>query len=213
MGRDHTMERLNIRDILRAQDVTRWQIVRAKKQSVAEHTFAVQAILMRLVPLLMTTHKAQMLLNEKHNFTEDFLCQCIKGAFWHDIPEVITGDIASPVKRLIRDGGDISPLDDLETRIDPAFTRYYVNATPLVAATIKLADLMEMVYHLNEYGDQRQNSHSWRVAQGLNNVLTTHIYKCNQDFPAFDWDVCHIFMAEMLDPSKESDIDSIVNGI
>ena len=142
-----------------------------------------------------------------------FLCQCIKGAFWHDIPEVITGDIASPVKRLIRDGGDISPLDDLETRIDPAFTKYYVNATPLVAATIKLADLMEMVYHLNEYGDQRQNSHSWRVAQGLNNVLTAHIYKCNQDFPAMDWDVCHIFMAEMLDPSKESDIDSIVNGL
>lgn len=203
------MERLNIRDILRAQDVTRWQIVRAKKQSVAEHTFAVQAILMRLVPLLMTNSKG----TPRDNFAEDFLCQCIKGAFWHDIPEVITGDIASPVKRLIRDGGDISPLDDLETRIDPAFTKYYVNASPLVAATIKLADLMEMVYHLNEYGDQRQNSHSWRVAQGLNNALTAHIYKCNQDFPAFDWDVCHIFMAEMLDPSKESDIDSIVNGI
>lgn len=213
MGRDHTMERLNIRDILRAQDVTRWQIVRAKKQSVAEHTFAVQAILMRMVPLLMTTHKAQMLLNEKHNFTEDFLCQCIKGAFWHDIPEVITGDIASPVKRLIRDGGDISPLDDLETRIDLAFTKYYVNATPLVAATIKLADLMEMVYHLNEYGDQRQNSHSWRVAQGLHNAMTDHIFKCNTNFPAFDWDVAHTFMMEMLDPSKESDIDSIVNGI
>lgn len=207
------MERLNIRDILRAQDVTRWQIVRAKKQSVAEHTFAVQAILMRLVPLLMTTHKAQMLLKEKHDFTEDFLCQCIKGAFWHDIPEVITGDIASPVKRLIRDGGDISPLDDLETRIDPAFTKYYVNATPLVAATIKLADLMEMVYHLNEYGDQRQNSHSWRVAQGLHNAMTDHIFKCNTNFPAFDWDVAHTFMMEMLDPSKESDIDSIVNGI
>ncbi|QXO06596.1 hypothetical protein PHAGE_BARTON_38 [Acinetobacter phage Barton] len=207
------MERLNIRDILRAQDVTRWQIVRAKKQSVAEHTFAVQAILMRLVPLLMTTHKAQMLLNEKRDFTEDFLCQCIKGAFWHDIPEVITGDIASPVKRLIRDGGDISPLDDLETRIDPAFTKYYVNATPLVAATIKLADLMEMVYHLNEYGDQRQNSHSWRVAQGLHNAMTDHIFKCNTNFPAFDWDVAHTFMAEMLDPSKESDIDSIVNGL
>ena len=203
------MERLNIRDILRAQDVTRWQIVRAKKQSVAEHTFAVQAILMRLVPLLMTNFRGV----QRDNFAEDFLCQCIKGAFWHDIPEVITGDIASPVKRLIRDGGDISPLDDLETRIDPAFTKYYVNASPLVAATIKLADLMEMVYHLNEYGDQRQNSHSWRVAQGLNNVLTAHIYKCNEDFPAFDWDVCHIFMAEMLDPSKESDIDSIVNGI
>lgn len=213
MGRDHTMERLNIRDILRAQDVTRWQIVRAKKQSVAEHTFAVQAILMRLVPLLMTTHKAQMLLKEKHDFTEDFLCQCIKGAFWHDIPEVITGDIASPVKRLIRDGGDISPLDDLETRIDPAFTKYYVNATPLVAAAIKLADLMEMVYHLNEYGDQRQNSHSWRVAQGLHNAMTDHIFKCNTNFPAFDWDVAHTFMMEMLDPSKESDIDSIVNGI
>ena len=209
MGRDQTMERLNIRDILRAQDVTRWQIVRAKKQSVAEHTFAVQAILMRLVPLLMATFKGA----SRDNFAEDFLCQCIKGAFWHDIPEVITGDIASPVKRLIREGGDISPLDDLETRIDPAFTKYYVNASPLVAATIKLADLMEMVYHLNEYGDQRQNSHSWRVAQGLNNVLTTHIYKCNQDFPAFDWDVCHMFMAEMLDPSKESDIDSIVNGL
>ena len=204
------MERLNIRDILRAQDVTRWQIVRAKKQSVAEHTFAVQAILMCLVPLLISTYRGALSGNA---FAENFLCQCIKGAFWHDIPEVITGDIASPVKRLIRDGGDISPLDDLETRIDPAFTKYYVNATPLVAATIKLADLMEMVYHLNEYGDQRQNSHSWRVAQGLHNALTTHIYKCNQDFPAMDWGICHTFMAEMLDPSKESDIDSIVNGI
>lgn len=203
------MERLNIRDILRAQDVTRWQIVRAKKQSVAEHTFAVQAIIMRLVPELMATRSIQA----RAGFDEEFLCQCIQGAFWHDVPEVITGDIASPVKRLIRTDGDISPLDYLEERIDPAFTEKYANASPMVKVVIKIADLMEMIYHLNEYGDRRQNSHSWRVCEGLRNAFYEYVHKCREDFPAYDWEVCHSFLAKMLDPSQETDIDSIVNGI
>lgn len=203
------MEKLNIRDILRAQDVTRWQIVRTKKQSVAEHTFAVQAILMRLVPLLISTTKASSIVG----FEEKLLCECIMGAFWHDIPEVITGDIASPVKRLIREEGDITPLDDLEKKVDPAFTKCYVNAKPMTAAIIKCADLMEMVYHLNEYGDQRPNSHSWRVQQGINNAFHAHVYQCNDNFPMFQWDVAHGLLIDMLDPSQETDIDSIVNGI
>lgn len=207
------MERLNIRDILRAQDVNRWQILRTKKQSLAEHTFAVQAVLMRLVPLLLSTHKARVALNAKENFDDIFLCQCIKGAFWHDIPEVITGDIASPVKKLIREGGDISPLDDLEKRIDPSYTKYYTQASDLVLAVIKCADLMEMVYHLNEYGDQRPNSHSWRVQQGINNAFHAHVHTCNENFPAMDWSVAHGLLIDMLDPSQETDIDHIVNNI
>jgi 5'-deoxynucleotidase YfbR-like HD superfamily hydrolase len=203
------MDKLNIRDILRAQDVTRWQIVRAKKQSVAEHTFAVQAVLMRLVPLLVSTYSAPM----RAGFEERLLCECIMGAFWHDIPEVITGDIASPVKRLIRDGGDITPLDDLEKKVDPAFIKCYAEAKPLTLAIIKCADLMEMVYHLNEYGDQRPNTHSWRVQQGINNAFHEHVHNCGEDFPAFKWDVAHGLLIDMLDPSQETDIDSIVNGI
>lgn len=203
------MERLNIRDILRAQDVTRWQIVRTKKQSVAEHTFAVQAVLMRLVPLLVSTHTGPL----RAGFLEQTLCECIMGAFWHDIPEVITGDIASPVKRLIREEGDISPLDDLEKKVDPAFTKCYTEAKPLVLAMIKCADLMEMIYHLNEYGDRRDNSHSWRVQQGINNTFHGHLHQCIIDFPAFNWNAAHGMLVDMLDPSQETDIDSIVNGI
>ncbi len=82
------MIRLNLRDCYRASDVTRWQIVRTNgAQSLAEHSFHVALITVRLCDLI----------GKSDNFRNDALWY----ALTHDMAEVLTGDLASPVKLLL----------------------------------------------------------------------------------------------------------------
>lgn len=82
------MPNLNLKDVYRATDVNRWGIVKvARNQSIAEHSFQVAMIASRICDLL-----------GEH--------QCFKdGVVWlaltHDLTEVLTGDLASPLKPLL----------------------------------------------------------------------------------------------------------------
>ena len=76
---------LQIRDVLRAQDVNRWTIVRtSKQQSLAEHTFNVVMIARSIA--------TQMGLPNRE-VTDVVYC-----ALAHDLDEILDGDIPSPVK-------------------------------------------------------------------------------------------------------------------
>ncbi len=74
--------RLQIQDILRAQDVKRWTIVNTvRQQSLAEHTFNVIAIARAIA---------------RHMGVPDE--KIIKYAFDHDLDEILTGDTPTPAK-------------------------------------------------------------------------------------------------------------------
>jgi len=80
---------MEIHDILRAADVTRWHIVRTiKDQSVAEHSFNVCMI-------------ARAIAKEANIADEDIT----KAALAHDLDEVLLGDIPTVIKERVRDGG------------------------------------------------------------------------------------------------------------
>jgi len=119
---------LQINEILRAQDVKRWGIVRMhKQQSLAEHSFNVAMIARAFC-------KAIGIEDE----------QVTKAALCHDLDEIITGDIPTPFKAMARRKG--TELNDI-----------YKHATgrelnEREAVVLKLADLTEARWFVGEYG-------------------------------------------------------------
>lgn len=127
---------LNLRDIYRSADVKRWQIVKiARPQSVAEHSFMVAMIAARIC--------------EIKGLPRIVRDAAVAHALTHDLPEVITGDVASPLKAVIGEGR--THLMHFEERMRfPGFTDDEPPHDTMVHRIIKAADLIEAVKFLRE---------------------------------------------------------------
>jgi len=129
---------LSLRDTYRATDVHRWQIVKTQRQqSVAEHSFQVALITSKLC--------------DKFGVAEAVRCKAVWHALVHDLPEVLTGDLSTPLKRMLGPGA-MSKLKDFENSLLVA-DRPVDLGDSLEAQTIqeivKVADLIEAVAFLN----------------------------------------------------------------
>jgi len=97
---------MRIQDIMLAQDVKRWTIVRTiKNQSLAEHTFNVTMIA-RAIACRMGVDDTKI----------------IKYALDHDLDEILTGDIPTPAKERLKintayDGKSFKECDSTEASI------------------------------------------------------------------------------------------------
>lgn len=114
---------------MRVAHVNRWQIVRtAREQTLAEHLYRVFLIVRHFGPQIGLTPEDQ-------RCAENF-------ALLHDLPEVKTGDIASPVK---------SMLPSLES-IEAEYSRDHLDAMAACSRSalklVKMADLVEAVCFL-----------------------------------------------------------------
>lgn len=130
---------MNLRDVYRANDVFRWQIVKtARRQSVAEHSFAVAMIGARICALMNRS---------------DLRDAVVWRALCHDLPEVLTGDMATPLKELIGEEarGRLAEFEHNISILDGGYSR-----TSLVVAIVKAADLVEAAKFLYE---NNTNSH------------------------------------------------------
>lgn len=147
-----------IQDIARSATVTRWHSVNCLRYpSIAEHSFLVamyaREILERLNPNATAEEKLLLL---------EYCC-------FHDLPEVLTGDMATPVKRMLEsmfpDGE--SPLDKIEEDLCPEYKRLKdeISGTYL-AVVAKLADVLEAVKFIYVEGKSYVQSHDQN-----NNVL------------------------------------------
>lgn len=124
---------LNLRDLYRLTDIKRWQIVRVTRpQSVAEHSFGVAVIALDLCARKGIKDPAVLHRVSLH-------------ALHHDMAEVLIGDIASPVKKL---APEIQKIE--EDTICKATEGYHI--TPEEHFLVKLADLIEAVKYLHEFG-------------------------------------------------------------
>lgn len=145
--------RLNIQDILRAQDIQRWTVVRtARPQSLAEHTFNVMMIVRAICKKLGIPDE-----------------RMIKLAIEHDLDEIKTGDIATPAKYYMKDHGiDINSLF------------WGGNHTPgeIEYRIIKAADTLETFWFITENGVGR---HAEEVRKNLEARLHKIIDGLGQD--------------------------------
>lgn len=122
---------MNVLDKLKLAQVKRYPICFTNKdQSVAEHSFGVMLITMELLKSV----------NDRD------LADCaLAYALTHDMDEVFTGDIPSPFKRELR-----AKCPAVSKHLEP-------EAKPPLAVKliVKLADYLEAIYFLREYGGSR----------------------------------------------------------
>lgn len=116
---------------LRLMQVKRYPICHVNRdQSVAEHSYNVMLIAMDLA---------------KETKDRDVIEEVMNYAMVHDIEEVYTGDIPSSFKRQLRaECPEVAPLLD------------GLKSTPgEVRSIVKLADLLEAMYYIREFGGSR----------------------------------------------------------
>lgn len=137
---------LTIRDIFRATGVRRWHMVPTERpQTIADHTFRVTMLSIHLWRALHGFPNGGG--DSAHTRIPQGL---IMWALWHDMPEVVYGDVPSPVKEEV---SQTYPelFHDLDSRISDTWASLErgVRGT-YVAHLVKIADITESLCFLRE---------------------------------------------------------------
>ncbi len=148
-----TISEMKLADKLRAQYVKRWSTVHlTHQQSLAEHSFNVTMIALEI---------SLMVFGE---YDEIFSDKVMRHALFHDLDEIVTGDIPTPTKqRLIAHAPGIKDL--LDTAPPPKATEHSKDA---IRQIVKLADIIESAFHVKQHGD---GIHARQVAIDVENKM------------------------------------------
>ena len=154
---------LNFRDIYRASHVKRWHVVNVhRQQTLAEHMWLVT----------MTALEVSM------RIKKEVEPGGIVAALTHDLPEVRYGDIPTPGKRMLREQG--RDLEKIETELMSTLPV----ASGMWADIIKLADLFEAMFYIEENGYGR---HAENVAHVTRFALNDFVRSMQLKWPGHDW--------------------------
>lgn len=131
--------KMSAADKMRACCVTRWGIVATNRpQSVAEHAHNVA---------LLTDQLA-----EKAGYGTTGRASMVAYCIYHDLAELYTGDMPSPYKQLLRENGEISTLEAVETAAVPQAAEFSTMLGTDQMAMIKLCDIWESAHYIGQYG-------------------------------------------------------------
>lgn len=166
---------LEVQEVLRCSSVNRWIMVNvSREQSVAEHSFNVAIIAARIA----------------EEVNPDLKPHVMAAAILHDIPEVITGDIPTPVKELL-----VEKYEDLESGV--SYCGMGLNKSVMVYDIVKRADIIDagVFLHLHGVGTHAKDIHSnilarikkceisekvyWDILSGRQRVITDFIGEQN----------------------------------
>jgi len=180
---------LNMKDYSRSGHVTRWHSVRvARPQTLSDHHYMVTIIAKEMADLI---YKDGVSPKDKLALLEYCLV--------HDAPELLMGDIPTPVKRrieaLTKDSGN--PLITIEDSICEKFVtaKKRVSGTPL-AYICKLADLADAINFISVEGI---GSHAKLVEKKLHKLFIAKISEAEQAFPELSWNRAFGVLNELLD--------------
>lgn len=179
------MTTITLKDTMRAGHVTRWQIVRtARHQTLAEHMYLVTMLAQHIYGVICpakSTHEEMLLL---------------RWALLHDRPEILMGDIATPLKMKLRALVEYDPIEAIEKRIDPEYARVSDSVSgTAIAAVVKIADLQEGISFLHTEG---MSSHAKMIMSKMIARHSALIDKCTVEHPGWRWQQCTIVLHELL---------------
>lgn len=185
MSRHHG---ITMYDLMRLQSVKRWGIIETTRpQSVAEHSFNV------LWVALAVAYEYNQIVQEANSQHRgpvrpiDIAPASILGILLHDAEEVLTGDIPTPAKSVLKSFSDEHLFARIKHTLGPevVFSRTVHDPETydtMLMYVIKIADLIESHYFLSQYG---AGSHSERVSGELNARLFDYVRELDRIHPLY----------------------------
>ena len=170
-------------DKLRLATVKRWHMVRTlREQSVAEHAALVQIIGLQILG----------------DFSSGVYDELNKGmlmewALYHDMPEVILGDIPTPFKQILEEK---SPglIENIEMEMFPEYAMIKEDTPELIKIIVKFADLFEAIKFISIEG---HGEHADSVRKSLiNNIkaMTLNVSKDESPSMKFLSDIFNLYI-------------------
>ena len=183
---------LDLSDLARAGHVTRWHSVRTlREQTLAEHHYMVAMIANKLAKNILGA-----------NITDSDRVQLLEYALWHDMPEIIMGDISSPCKRKIQQlcNGQKNPIAELEDEIAPWLKKIKNNLKPELVVIAKLSDLMDAIIFIAQEGVGR---HAETVKNELLKSFEGKISGALKSMAGYNWSIASDVLDRLLSEDKQ----------
>lgn len=197
---------LKLRDILRTNYVKRWSMVRTRRpQLLSEHHAFVALYFNCLTEKILLPH---------HNLVT--LAEVMDGnrhALTHDAPEVVTGDIPSPMKKWVKAicnqfHKDLDPFAIIESQIAPWIKKREERLSPLVYGTFKIADDLDALVFISTEG---LGHHAETVRIKLADRVAKRIRDMSRNYPQCDWSHATRFGDDLLHgPSGQAEVEKAI---
>jgi len=197
------LPKLTLADLARSGHVTRWHSVRTfRDQTLAEHHYMVARISFTLAKKILGP-----------DIDDSGLLKILDYALLHDTPELLTGDLPSPLKRHIDQvcAGD-NPLDQIEDAIAPWLHKmklYMQQKHPEYLKVVKLADIIDALIFISSEG---VGEHAKGVVAILRNQFASKQKEAAQMFPQYDWSFAQQLCSELLDTREASKLAFEINN-
>lgn len=162
------MSDLTLEQRLRCGHVKRWHMTRVfREQTLAEHLMLVQ---------IVALEAADRYIAGSGGYADPrlFRLEVMEWAMWHDMPEVVMGDIAPPTKKLIGHAGGQTLLNGIERRVDGRFTRLDMSTGEVAKLIVKFADIYDAIRFLHWEG---HGPRALEIERMMIGSMTGHIKK------------------------------------
>lgn len=180
--------KINLQDISRSGHVTRWHSVRTlRNQTLAEHHYMVSMFVNKMakeIPVDPISDSERLLL--------------IEYAMWHDTPELLMGDLASPLKRRIEEISKAeNPIEIIENEIAPWLTnlKEKIKKKPELYIIFKLADMMDAIIFIFQEG---VGEHSKAVRKNLEDSFLKKVISGEMIKPSYNWKIAESMLHDLL---------------
>lgn len=175
--------------------MTRWHSVRVgRSQTLAEHHYLVS---------MFTNKLAKDILPE---ITDSERLRMVEYAMWHDLPEIICGDLPSPLKRRIEQlCPDNNPIEAIEAQVAPWLVKLkkQIGVKPEQATIIKLSDLIDAILFIEQEG---VGTHARIVAKQLRVQFLKKIQSAKTESPNHPWDKAQNLLDDLVGKAEQNKI-------